>query len=114
MRTLTYQPLTGITAETDFNDVSTFYAYDRLGRLAAIRDSEGNIVTAYAYHLGYAGAPAGLNYVRTYTPQVAGIQTQAQLAAALAAGGEAGPAEHGLSGRPGPGRPTGAEGRVCP
>ena len=24
MRTLTYQPLTGITAETDFNDVSTF------------------------------------------------------------------------------------------
>ena len=70
MRTLTYQPLTGITAETDFNDVSTFYAYDRLGRLAAIRDSEGSIVTAYAYHLGYAGDPAGLNYVRTYTPRL--------------------------------------------
>ena len=34
--------------------------------------------------MGYAGDPAGLNYVRTYTPQVAGIQTQAQLAAALA------------------------------
>ena len=51
--TYTYSPLQGITSETDPNNRSTYYEYDKLGRLSLVRDQDGKIVKKYEYK--YAG-----------------------------------------------------------
>ncbi len=53
MTTYTYQPLVGITSVTDSRGITEYYEYDRLGRLSAIKDSEGNILKTHCYN--YAG-----------------------------------------------------------
>lgn len=50
MNTYTYIPVIGITSTTDANDVTTYYDYDRLGRLQAVKDHDGNVLKAYSYH----------------------------------------------------------------
>ncbi len=50
MNTYTYDPLIGMTSETDANNQTTYYLYDGLGRLQYIKDNEKNILEKYDYH----------------------------------------------------------------
>jgi YD repeat-containing protein len=50
MTTYTYSPLIGITTITDPNNITVYYTYDALNRLATIKDSDGNVMKNYAYH----------------------------------------------------------------
>jgi YD repeat-containing protein len=55
MTTYTYEPLVGLTSETDPNGKSVFYEYDPLHRLRLIRDEDKNILKKICYN--YAGQP---------------------------------------------------------
>lgn len=49
MTTYTYLPGIGITTQTDVNDNTTYYEYDALGRLTAIRNNERHLLKKYDY-----------------------------------------------------------------
>lgn len=49
----TYQPLVGMTSQTDPRGITEYYEYDNLGRLSVVKDFEGNIQKTYCYN--YAG-----------------------------------------------------------
>jgi YD repeat-containing protein len=53
MTTYTYSPLVGMTSQCDVDNRVTYFSYDGLGRLAYIKDQDGNIVKTTNYH--YAG-----------------------------------------------------------
>jgi len=48
--TYTYEPLIGITSETDPKGRITYYEYDTFQRLMHIKDQQKNIVKSYDYH----------------------------------------------------------------
>lgn len=48
--TYTYKPLTGVTSITAPNRMKTTYEYDKLGRLAKIKDYTGKVVEQYDYN----------------------------------------------------------------
>lgn len=50
MRTVTYDPLVGKTAECDENGRITYYEYDGLGRLKLLRDANRNVIKTYEYN----------------------------------------------------------------
>lgn len=50
MTTYTYDPLIGMTSETDPNGKTTYYEYDSFGHLEYIKDHKGNIIKHYNYH----------------------------------------------------------------
>ncbi|WP_276504403.1 hypothetical protein [Terrimonas pollutisoli] len=47
--TYTYQPLVGMTSQTDANNRITYYEYDGFGRLKLIKDMYGNIIKTMDY-----------------------------------------------------------------
>jgi YD repeat-containing protein len=49
--TSTYDPLAGMTSKTDPAGRTTYFEYDAMGRLADIKDLNGNIIKTYQYHL---------------------------------------------------------------
>ncbi len=51
--TYTYEPLVGVTSITDPRGQTTTYEYDGFGRLEAVRDAEGKLLSENKYH--YAG-----------------------------------------------------------
>jgi YD repeat-containing protein len=48
--TYTYNPLIGLTSQTDPKGISTFYEYDFIGRLSDIRDNNSNILEHLEYN----------------------------------------------------------------
>ncbi|WP_407524600.1 DUF5977 domain-containing protein [Lacibacter sp. MH-610] len=54
MSTFVFDPVFGMTSQSDPNNVFTFYEYDNLGRLKIIKDHNKNIVKTYCYNY-YAG-----------------------------------------------------------
>lgn len=52
--TATYNPLVGLTSETDAKGYTLFYQYDGFGRLSAIRDNNNKIVKQQAYNYSNA------------------------------------------------------------
>lgn len=55
MKTYTYTPLIGVTAQCDVNNTITYYEYDGFGRLSLVRDQNKNILKKICYN--YAGLP---------------------------------------------------------
>ncbi|HEU5291049.1 MAG TPA: hypothetical protein VFU05_10425 [Cyclobacteriaceae bacterium] len=45
-----YKPGIGVISQTDQNNITTYYSYDTFGRVATIKDNEGNIVKKYSYN----------------------------------------------------------------
>jgi len=66
MVTYTYDPLIGMTSETDVNNRTTSYEYDTYGRLAFIRDQDGNILKKYCYN--FYGQPEDCSGLVNVTP----------------------------------------------
>lgn len=50
MTTYTYNPLMGVTTQTDANNRITYYTYDNLARLTLIKDKDFNIIKQYCYN----------------------------------------------------------------
>jgi YD repeat-containing protein len=55
--TYTYNPLVGMTSQTDAKSNTTYYEYDSFQRLKTVRDQSGNVVRNYCYN--YKGEQAG-------------------------------------------------------
>lgn len=49
MTTYTYEPLLGITSQSDVNGNIAYYEYDTLGRLKFIKDTDKNVIKAMEY-----------------------------------------------------------------
>jgi len=50
MTTYTYDPLIGMSSETDTNGKTIYYEYDDFGRLKYILDYKGNVINKTDYH----------------------------------------------------------------
>ena len=50
MTTYTYDPMLGVTSESDINNLTKTYEYDNYGRLYLIRDHNGDILQRFTYH----------------------------------------------------------------
>ncbi|AWH86375.1 hypothetical protein HYN59_15220 [Flavobacterium album] len=48
--TYTYDPMIGMTSITDPKGYTTYYEYDAFGRLAAVRDKDGNLISENEYN----------------------------------------------------------------
>lgn len=50
VNTFTYDPLIGITSQTDPNGVTTYYEYDNYGRLKNVKDDDSNLIETNESH----------------------------------------------------------------
>jgi YD repeat-containing protein len=68
MTSYTYQPLIGMTSETDPSGKSTTYQYDALDRLYLVRDNDGNIIKrdCYTYNGQATGCPTSTTMSCSY------------------------------------------------
>ena len=90
MTTYTYDPIKGMTSQTDINNHSTYYEYDALGRLSVVRDQDKNVIKKICYN--YSGQISNCSvsgpifltltnvsgtsgFVATYTNVASNVQT---------------------------------------
>ncbi|HLZ88274.1 MAG TPA: hypothetical protein VKQ52_13560, partial [Puia sp.] len=74
MTTYTYDPLIGMTSQTDAGNRATYYEYDGLGRLKRVRDQDYNIVKTLEYqYQATTGCGSGCSVVPMQT--LAGTKT---------------------------------------
>jgi len=68
MNTYTYQPLIGMTSETDPSGKSVTYQFDALDRLYLVRDNDGNIIKrdCYTYNGQASGCPTNATISCSY------------------------------------------------
>ncbi|MEO8404593.1 MAG: DUF5977 domain-containing protein, partial [Chitinophagaceae bacterium] len=59
LTTYRYDPLIGVTSQTDPNGIITYYYYDAFNRLAFIRDKDYNVIKKFCYN--YAGQTENCN-----------------------------------------------------
>jgi YD repeat-containing protein len=50
MTSYTYSPLVGMTSSADAGSHISYYLYDALGRMTAIKDQDGNVIKTIQYH----------------------------------------------------------------
>lgn len=50
MATYTYDPLVGMTSQTDEAGITTYYKYDKFGRLIQVKDHKGNVLKQVKYN----------------------------------------------------------------
>ncbi len=67
MTTYAYDPVFGLTSQTDANNKTTFYKYDNLGRLHLVRDQDNNIVKRYSYNYSKNAAPSIVPLITSYS-----------------------------------------------
>jgi hypothetical protein len=60
----TYNPLLGLSSETDPNNRKMYYEYDHVGRLSIVRDHNNNILKKICYN--YAGQPENCGVAPLY------------------------------------------------
>ncbi|MEO7982656.1 MAG: DUF5977 domain-containing protein [Bacteroidota bacterium] len=65
MTSFTYQPLVGVSSQSDINSRLSYYEYDALGRLVFIRDEDRNILKSICYN--YAGQLSECGLYRNVT-----------------------------------------------
>ncbi|THU39223.1 hypothetical protein FAM09_11960 [Niastella caeni] len=65
MTTYTYDPLIGITSQTDIANRPSYYEYDALGRLIVIRDQDRNVLKKLCYN--FSGNPQNCDNVLLYS-----------------------------------------------
>lgn len=61
-----YQPLVGITSREEPSGEKTYYSYDVLGRLSAVKDTQGKTIQSYSYYYNN-GSASTHNYVQKRT-----------------------------------------------
>jgi YD repeat-containing protein len=71
MITYTYDPLIGMTSQSDANNRITSYEYDALGRFFLVRDNDNNILKMYCYN--YSGQPEACSMDKTPRWQSTGL-----------------------------------------
>ena len=64
MKTYTYEPLTGITSQTDANSRISYYEYDKFNRLTIVRDMDNNVLkkNEYAYTALTGTCDSGIDF----------------------------------------------------
>lgn len=62
MNTYTYEPLIGITSETDANNKTTYYEYDGANKLALVKDFNKNILKQLCYKYYNQPENCSVNY----------------------------------------------------
>lgn len=58
--TYTYKPLVGITSQSDYNGNTTYYSYDGMGRLVAVRDKDLNFIKTVCYNYADQGGTCNI------------------------------------------------------
>ena len=70
MNTYTFDPLIGMTSETDANGKTTYYEYDALNRLAFVKNEDKDIIKTICYNYANLVVPCEANAVTCPAPVI--------------------------------------------
>ncbi|MEO7306645.1 MAG: hypothetical protein ABIR78_08335 [Ferruginibacter sp.] len=70
MNTYSFDPLIGMTSETDVNGKTVYYEYDDLNRLAFVKNEDKDIVKTICYNYANLVVPCALNTATCTAPEI--------------------------------------------